>query len=90
MGFINNYNTAMGDVDQADQLRGSYRLDISVRNRKWWWSLMFWGFGVMLVNCYVMYLAVQLSHGTKKSDLISHHDFRRDIALYWINPDLYK
>ena len=80
----------MGDVDLADQLRGTYRLDVGVRNRKWWWSLIFWDFGVMLVNLYVVYCAVQLANGTPTRDWISHHDFRRDIALYWINPKMYR
>ena len=31
---INTYNNGMGDVDLADQLRGVYRLDRWVRNRK--------------------------------------------------------
>ena len=41
MGFIDQYNNTMGDVDLADQLRGSYRFDMWVRNRKWWWSIFF-------------------------------------------------
>ena len=38
---INDYNNGMGDVDLADQLRGVYRIDRFVRNRKWWWSMLF-------------------------------------------------
>ena len=34
MGFIDQYNNTMGDVDLADHLRGSYRFDMWVRNRK--------------------------------------------------------
>ena len=40
MGFIDQYNNTMGDVDSADQLKGSNRFDICVRNRKWWWSIV--------------------------------------------------
>ena len=56
LGHINKYNKEMGSVDPVDQLRGSYRLDTSIRNRKWWWSIMFWSIGVMLTNSYIMYV----------------------------------
>ena len=53
---INNYNNGMGDVDVAYQLRGVYRLDCWVRNRKWWRSILFWSMGVLLKNSYNLYL----------------------------------
>ena len=53
---IEKYNNGMGDVDVADQLRGVYRLDRWVRNRKWWWSMMFCSMGVLLTNSYKLYL----------------------------------
>ena len=34
MNNIHTYNSTMGNVDIADQLRGSYRLDYWARNRK--------------------------------------------------------
>merc|ERR1711865_615504 len=58
MNFINNYNHTMGQVDITDQLRGSYRIDIWVRNRKWWWTMVFWGIGTLLTNAYVVYKKV--------------------------------
>ena len=87
LNTINFYNEDMGNVDVADQLRGIYRCDIGVSNRKWWWSIWFWVLGVMLVNSYIMYLKVHLNQGRKKKDLIIHHDFRRVIAIYWINEE---
>ena len=91
MSNINKYNKEMGNVDLADQLRGTYRLDKSVRNRKWWWSIMFWSIGVCLTNAYIMYVKVNMEeYGKKKSELMSHHDFRKAIALYWINPQEYE
>jgi hypothetical protein len=36
LNVIHKYNHTMGHVDVADQLRGSYRIDIYVRNRMWW------------------------------------------------------
>lgn len=87
---IDKYNQEMGNVDLADQLRGSYWLDKSIRNRKWWWAIMFWSIGVILTNAYIMYLKINmLEHGLEKNDLMSHHDFRMAIALYWINPQEY-
>ena len=38
---INKYNNEMGGVDIADQLRGVYRIDCFVRDRKWWFSILF-------------------------------------------------
>lgn len=35
LGHIDKYNQKMGNVDFADQLRGTYRLDKNTRNRKW-------------------------------------------------------
>ena len=87
LNTINSYNEEMGNVDVIDQLRGSYRCDTGVRNRKWWWSLWFWALGVMLVNSYIMYTKLHPSHGRQKKDLLSHHDFRRAIAMYWINEE---
>ena len=34
MNTIHDYNMTMGSVDLADQLRGTYRIDNGVRNRK--------------------------------------------------------
>ena len=85
---IDKYNKEMGNVDLADQLCGTYRLDKLTRNRKWWWSIMFWSIGVMLTNAYSMYLKV--NNGLQRKDLLSHHDFCKAIAIYWINPEEYK
>ena len=41
----------------------------------------------MLVKSYIMYLKVHLSHGQQKKDLLTHHEFRRVIAIYWINEE---
>jgi len=84
---IDAYNHGMGDVDLADQLRGVYRLDRWVRNRKWWWSMLFFSIGVLLTNAYKVYLRVNEDEGitTKSNGLMSHYEFRKAIALYWIN-----
>lgn len=47
---IDAYSNGMGHVDLADQLRGVYCLDRFVRNRKWWFLMIFFSTGVLLTN----------------------------------------
>jgi Transposase IS4 len=84
-----DYNHKMNSVDSADQLRNSYRFDHWLRMRKWWWSIFFWGMGVLLVNAYVSYVKFNLMNGKKKNELLSHYEFRKAIALAWLDPDQY-
>ena len=44
----------------------------------------------MLTNAYVTYLFVNMSQGIAKKDLLSQHEFRRDIIIMWINPEEYQ
>ena len=71
MNNIDAYNNDMGNVDLADQLRGTYICNIGVRNRKWWWSLWFWELGLMLLNVYVMYCVFLLSQGVQKKTTVA-------------------
>ena len=87
MNNIDHYNHSMGHVDLSDQLRDTYRMNYWIRNRKWWWSYLLWGLGVQITNAYVMYKTLNLQNGAKKTDLISHHDFIKSIAVNWINSD---
>ena len=82
---IDDYNNTIGGVDIADQLRGTYRPDHWLRNRKWWWAIWNWSLGLQLVNAYKIYVNLNLDAGKKMKDLVSHHDFRKSIALTWIN-----
>jgi hypothetical protein len=81
------YNNSMGDVDVSDQLRNQYRFDHWLRMRKWWWSILLWWVGVMLVNAYIFYKKINKENGVDPSRLLSHHDFRKAIAFAWINPE---
>ena len=82
---IDMYNNNMGGVDIADQLRGNYRFDHWVRNRKWWWSIFIWGFGQLITNAYVCYCQVCERGGVPEKDRLTHLEFRKCIALDWIN-----
>jgi hypothetical protein len=85
LNINDTYNKEMGHVDVSDQLRNYYRFDHYMRKRKWWWSLAFWGIGVQFVNAYVVYCKVMESSGVLKKDWLSHYDFRKSVALDWIN-----
>ena len=80
LNLINYYNHSMGDVDLANQLRNVYRFDHWLRQRKWWWSILFWGLGVILVNAYVIYVSLNIAAGKKKNEVFSHHNFRAAVA----------
>ena len=89
MCCINKYNHQMGDMDVADQLRNNYRFDHWIRKRKWSWSIMFWGIGVILVNACIIYRRVKLEAGVSKSYLLLHHNFCKNIEMAWISPNIY-
>ena len=86
LSINNKYNYGMGSVDIVDQLRNYYRFDQWMQKRKLWWSVFFWGVGVLLVNCYISYKAFIES---KKLKPISHYEFRKAIALALIDPEQY-
>ena len=78
----NDYNYGMGYVDVADQLRGYYRFDKWTRRRKWWHSIFWWGFQVLLINsykCYKVYME------NCKLLAMNHYEFQKNIALDWIS-----
>ena len=41
----------------------------------------------MLVNAYAIYIIVNITEVIAKKDLLSHHNFRKAIAMNWINHD---
>lgn len=53
--MIDEYNAYMNQTDISDQLRNQYRIDHWLRNRKWWWAILFWGLGVGGTNSYLLY-----------------------------------
>ena len=84
----NFYNFYMNSVDVADQLRNSYGFQHWIRNRKWWWALFMWGFGVLLVNTYIIYKTAHIFIWcTDKKDIMSQYEFRKSVALSFILND---
>ena len=58
-----------------------------MRNRKWWWAIFMWGFGVLIVNSYVDYTAANMYIWKKKrKDLLTHYEYRKSCALACISP----
>ena len=51
---------------------------------------MFWIIGVMLTNAYVIYKKLNEEYGVPKKQWMSQHDFRKAIAITWINPQFYQ
>jgi flagellar biosynthesis/type III secretory pathway M-ring protein FliF/YscJ len=84
-----DYNFKMNDVDCADQRRNQYRFDHWMRQRKWWWSIFFWGIGVIVVNAYVCYREYMKMMGKNKNEILTHYKFREQVALAWIDPKTY-
>ena len=86
LNINHDYNHDMGGVDIADQLWNYYQFDHWMRKCKWWWSIFFWPLGVLLVNTYVAYKTYMVSIGKQP---MSHYNFRKAIALAWIDPAMY-
>ncbi|XP_055911774.1 piggyBac transposable element-derived protein 3-like [Eupeodes corollae] len=68
---VKDYNTYMGGVDHADQLRAAYGLDH--RSKKWWHRL-FWG---IIEICFVNFFIV---HG-QMNEKISLLEYKRCVTL---------
>ena len=87
LNIVNEYNLKMGRTDLGDQLRGSYRYDHWLRNRKWWWSIFFWTFGMLHTNSYILFCLFWEAHGYDPP--FSHYEYRRQCFLAWLQPEVY-
>ena len=54
VNVIDDYNHFMGNIDITDQMRGSYCFDHWMLKRKWWWSMFFGSFKLLLTNSYIL------------------------------------
>lgn len=67
---VRDYNTFMGGVDHADQLRSAYGIG---RRSKKWWHRLFWGLlEIAFINSYVVYCQAH--------EKISLLEYRRAVA----------
>jgi hypothetical protein len=46
---------------------------------------MFWAFGTLLTNAYVVYIKVNIAEGVDRKQLLSHYNFRKEVALNWLD-----
>ena len=57
LNILDYNNNIMGSFDIADQLRNVYRYDSQWhRNRKWLWSIWWWGYHLFLKKYYIFTL----------------------------------
>ncbi len=86
--ITDEYNYGMNNVDQADQLRGTYRFDRWMRKRKWWWSIWMWGLQVLLVNAYLLYRSAHIIiWKTEREKILDQYKFREEIIKSWMDGD---
>ena len=46
---------------------------------------MFWAFGTLLTNSYVVRIKVNIAEGVDRKQLLTHYEFRKEIALNWLD-----
>ena len=85
---INNYyDYGMDGDDIADQIRGSYCFDHLLRNYKWWHSIFWWGFQVLMVNAYKFHCRYLEDINEEP---MSHYMFQNIITQTWMEKDYLK
>ena len=72
----------MGQVGIVDQIHNSYKMDHWLRNFKWWHSILWWVFQVLLTNSYIVYKKVLGQAGESPR---SHYDYQKLDAVSWID-----
>jgi hypothetical protein len=90
LNVIEDYNNNMNLMDIADQLRGSYRPDRWMRQRKWWWAFFIWAIGVAGVNAYKIYKVLYDEEDAKKTPGLppwwTHTRFLEELVYDFIFP----
>jgi hypothetical protein len=90
LNVIEDYNHHMNLTNIADQLRGSYRPDRWMRQRKWWWAFFIWGIGVAGVNAYKIYETIYDEEVAKKTPNLppkwTHAQFLEELVYDFVFP----
>ena len=90
LNLIEDYNMNMNSTDIADQLRGVYRPDHWMRNRKWWWAYFIWAIGVAGVNAYKIYDALHDEEKKSKRPGLppkwTHAEFLEELVYDFLLP----
>ena len=84
LNLIHDYNIGMNAIDLADHIINTYRWDLFMRNRKWWWSIMMWCLHMILANSYILYKKYMNMYDL---EAISHFYFNQQVCMDWIDPD---
>jgi len=90
LNVIEDYYHHMNSTDIADQLRGSYRPDRWMRQRKWWWVFFIWGIGVAGVNAYKINKTIYEEEVAKKMPNLppkwTHAQFLEELVYDFVFP----
>ena len=81
LNLINDYNILMNAIYLAEQIINTYRWDLFMRKRKWWWSIMMWCLQMLLYLLYKKYIKM------RSLKAISHFGFNQQVCMAWIDPD---
>ena len=86
LSINDSYNNNMNNVDIADQLCINYHPDCWMGKQKWWWSMLFWGHGTMLVNAFIAY---KQFHEIRGKTPLLHYQFCKSVVLAKIALHIY-
>jgi len=90
LNVVEEYNNHMNSTDIADQLRGNYRPDRWMHQRKWWWAFFIWSIGVAGVNAYKIYEVMYEEEVAKKTPGLpkkwTHAQFLEELVYDFIFP----
>ena len=78
----------MGDVDIADQPRNIIGLIIGQESLSGG-GLLFLGYCYYPCQCLHFYGRVNLETGVSKSNLLSYHNFHKQVVMAWISLNIY-